>query len=239
MISLHLRKLRQRDQISEDEEQAIRALVSDVREVRAGTLVVRQGDEMKHSCLLARGWAARSRDMQDGRRQLIELHVSGDFVDLHSFSLKRLDHNIVTLTQSTIATVPHERLLALTERHPHLARVYWLATNLDAAIQREWTVSLGRRSALQRVAHLFCELRLRLAVIGLADEQAFDFPLTQHEIAECLGMTPVHANRMLQELRRKGLIRLEQRRATILDEPGLRRLADFHDHYLYLERRSR
>ena len=239
MIDAHLHKLRKRDEISADEESAIRGAVTDVREVRADATFIRRGQELRHSTLLISGWMARVKQLADGQRQISELHVSGDFVDLHSFTLKRLDHDIVTLTPCRVALVPHESLRDITERLPHLTRVYWFATNLDAAIYREWTVSLGRRSALQRMAHLFCELFVRLEIVGLTDGNSYEFPLTQQELSECLGLTGVHVNRTLQELRRRGLIEVEGRRATMLDFDALKALAEFDPSYLYLERKPR
>src|SRR5262249_23301560 len=151
-----------------------------------------------------------------GQRQIVELHVAGDFADLHSFTLKRLEHDILTLTPCTVAVVPHDKLREITERYPHLTRVYWFLTNLDAAIHRERMVSLGQRSALSRMAHLFCELFARLQIVGLTSGEGYDFPLTQAELGEYLGLTSVHVNRTLQELRRRNLIHLENRRLTIL-----------------------
>lgn len=239
MIDLHLMKLRRRDDISPEEEEAIRGAISEVREIRADAVAIRQGETLNESTLLISGWMARAKDMEDGQRQISEVHVAGDFTDLHGFLLKRLDHNIVTLTPCQYAVVPHDNLREITERFPHLTRVYWFATNLDASIYREWTVSLGRRSALQRMAHLFCELRVRLEIIGMANGNGFEFPLTQNELSECLGLTAVHVNRTLQELRRRELIEVEGRRATILDLPELQRLAEFDPAYLYLEKRPR
>lgn len=237
MIETHFKKLRKRDHVSPAEEAAIRAAVGEMRTVPADTVLVRRGENLDKSLLLVDGWIARTRDLADGHRQITELHVAGDFSDLHGFTLKRLDHNLVTLSRSTIAVFPHDRLRTLLEAFPHLARLYWLMTNIDAAIHREWTVSLGRRSALARMAHLFCELLVRLDVAGLADGGSYDFPLTQMELSECLGITPVHANRTLQELRKRGLIALEARRLTILDFKALQGIAEFDPFYLYLEHR--
>jgi CRP-like cAMP-binding protein len=158
---------------------------------------------------------------------------------MHGFTLKRLDHNIATLTPCRVAHAPHVRIREVLDRFPHLARVYWLMTNIDAAIHREWTVSLGRRSALGRMAHLFCEIRERLNVVGLADNDSYDFPLTQQELGECLGLTAVHVNRTLQEMRRRELIELENRRVRIRDLPRLKSAGDFDPYYLYLEKRPR
>src|SRR4029079_13683511 len=157
MIEAHLKKLRIRDDVSPEEESAIRALVSEVREYRPDKVVIRRGQELNESILLLDGWMARTKDLSDGGRQISELQFSGDFTDIHAFTLKKLDHNIATITPCRVAIVPHERVRATIDRFPHLGRLYWLMTNIDAAIHREWTVSLGRRSALGRMAHLFCE----------------------------------------------------------------------------------
>ncbi len=238
MLGVHLRKLRQRTTVSAEEEQIITALVAGVREVRPDQAVVRAGEELSSSFLLLDGWIARSKDLAGGERQITELNLAGDFVDLHGFTLKRLDHDLRSLTPCRLGVVPHERLRALTEEYPRLARIYWLMTNIDAAIHREWALSLGQRSALSHMAHLFCELCVRLDVTGLVENAAYDFPLTQREVAECLGLTVVHANRTIQELRRRGLIALESRRVRILDRPRLEQLSEFEPHYLSLELRE-
>jgi CRP-like cAMP-binding protein len=239
MIEDHLVKLRKRDAISAEEEAAIRGAVSEIREVPADKVFIRAGEELSQSILLIDGWMARAKDLKGGQRQITELHIAGDFADLHSFTLKRLEHDILTLTPCRIAVVPHDRLREITERHPHLTRVYWFLTNLDAAIHRERALSLGRRSALSRAAHLFCELFVRLEIVGRTTDAGYDFPLTQEELGECLGLTSVHVNRTLQELRRLELIRLEGRRLSILDLPHLEAIAEFDPSYLYLERKPR
>lgn len=239
MIETHLLKLRRRDSISPAEEAVIRGAISEIRKVRADQLFIEQGQELKVSTLLLKGWMGRSRDLRGGERQITELHVAGDFVDLHSFTLKRLEHDILAFTDCTVAIVPHDKLLEITQSSPHLTRVYWFLTNLDTAIQRERAVSLARRSALSRMAHLMCELFVRLEIVGLTQGFSYDFPLTQAEMGEYLGLTSVHVNRTLQELRRRGLIRLDQRRLTVLALPELRRLAEFDPAYLYLDRERR
>jgi CRP-like cAMP-binding protein len=238
MITDHLKKLRLRSAISDEEEQAICGLVSQTRQVRADAVLVRAGQELSSSILLIDGWMFRSKDLQSGERQVLEIHIAGDFADLHGFTLKRLDHDIVTVTDCTIADVPHGRLLELFEKHPHLARVYWLMTNIDASISRETSLSLGQRSAMSRMAHIFCELHARLAVVGRTRGDKFDFPLTQRELADCLGLTVVHVNRTMQLLRRTGLIETENRQIAIVDKARLEALAEFDPAYLHLERRS-
>lgn len=239
MIAKHLLKLRARDDISADEEQAIRAAIGETAMLPADHTFITPGKVIDHSTLVLDGIACRYKDLSQGQRQITELHVAGDFADLHSFTLKYLDHSVMTLTPCRIARVPHKALTEITERYPHLTRVYWFGTNLDAAIHREWEVSLGRRSAIQRTANLFCEMQVRLQIVGLASERHYDLPITQAVMAECLGLTPVHVNRVLKELRERSLVEFRSGRVTILDLPGLREMADFDPTYLYLDRRRR
>jgi CRP-like cAMP-binding protein len=239
VIDRHLMKLRARDEISAQEEQAIRAAIAEQVSARADQILIRPGEELSHSTLLLDGLACRYKDLSNGQRQITELHVAGDFLDLHSFTLKRLDHHVMTLTPCTLATVPHRNLEEITERLPHLTRLYWFGTNLDAAIHREWEVSLGRRSALSRTAHLFCELHARLGVVGLTDGDSYDLPLTQTDLAECLGLTSVHINRTLKELREMGAVEFRGGRVEIRNRPALEKVAEFDPSYLYLEKRAR
>lgn len=236
MITVHLKKLRRRIELSPEEERAIRGVVAETRRVGADQILIRGGEELTSSVLLLDGWLARSKDLAGGERQVTELHVAGDFADLHGFTLKRLDHDVLTLSDCIIAIVPHDRLQRVTEQYPRVARAYWFSTNVDAAITRELALSLGQRSAISRMAHIFCELHARLDVVGRARPDGFEFPLTQRELSECLGLTVVHANRTIQELRRRGLIELESRQLTILDRAGLEGVAEFDPSYLYLDR---
>lgn len=239
MIEHHLQKLRARDEISAAEEEAIRSSISEFRDYPADKTVIRAGEVLSFSTLLLDGFMCRYKDLRDGQRQITELHVAGDFVDLHSFTLKRLDHSIMTLTPCRVAIVPHENLKTITQRYPHLTRVYWFSTNLDAAINREWELSLGRRTAVSTIAAIFCELLVRLGIVGLTEGTSYEFPLTQADLAECAGLTSVHVNRVLKELREQGLVEFRRGRVHIQDLQALQRIAEFDPNYLYLERRSR
>ncbi len=238
MITAHLKKLRLRAAISADEERVIHGLVAESRRSRADTVLVKAGQPLNVSMLVLDGWLVRSKDLPSGERQVMEIHLPGDFADLHGFTLKQLDHDLIAITECVIGYVPHERLMELTEKHPRLARIYWLSTNIDAAITREMALSLGQRSAISRMAHSFCELHTRLAIIGRTDGDTFEFPLTQRELGECLGLTVVHVNRTLQELRRRGLVQAENRHVTITDRRGLEAVAEFDPTYLQLHRRD-
>jgi CRP-like cAMP-binding protein len=234
MIECHLLKLRARHAISGEEEAAIRDVVTEVRDFPADRTIVRAGDTLGFSTLLLNGLLCRFKDLRDGQRQITELHVAGDFADIHAYTLKRLDHNVMTLSPCRVGIARHQDLKRLFEAHPRLHDIYWFGTNLDAAIDREWTLSLGRRDARGRAAHLFCELRARLGLVGMADETGYDLPLTQTDIAECLGLTSVHVNRVLKELRESGILQFRNGRVAILDLPGLERAAEFDPGYLYL-----
>lgn len=239
MIDVHLMKLRARDEISAEEEAVVRDSVREIITVRPRATVVRAHQAIDFSTILLSGLSCRRSDMEDGRRQITELHVAGDYIDLHSFTLKYLDHDVVALTQCKFAIVPHEKLKTMTERLPHLTRVYWFATNLDAAIHRQWELSLARRDAAARMAHLFCELYVRLKIVGLTDGMSYELPLTQETLADVLGLTAVHINRTLQQLRSDGDIQLERGRLTINDWDALAKRAEFDPAYLYLAKQAR
>lgn len=239
MIEKHLAKLRARDDVSAEEEQVLRNLISETRDVPAKSTLIRAGQRVTISTLLLEGLMCRYKDLNDGQRQISELHVAGDFVDLHSFTLKRLDHNIMALTACKIAVVPHERLQLLSHDHPHLTRLYWFTTNMDAAVHREWELSLGRRSAIARIAHLLSETHVRLGLVGLTNGLEFRLPLTQVDLAECVGLTPVHVNRTLKLLREDGVADMQRGRVRIFDLERLHAIAEFNPAYLYLEKEPR
>lgn len=238
-IASLLLNLTARDELSDDEIAALRRALVSTKAVSADEVFIHEGEELTASTLLTDGVVCRFKDLRDGGRQISALHIAGDFVDLHGFSLKRLDHSLMALTPCRVVLVPHERLVRITERHPHLARLLWFLTNLDAAMHREWELSLGRRDALERAAHLFCEIGTRMQVVGLADNDSYNFPLTQQEVAECLGLTTVHVSRTLRELRGRELMDFRAKRVTIFDRKGLEELAEFNPAYLYIERRAR
>lgn len=232
-------KLERRDVLSDDEKQALAALVERVVTHRPGARVVREGDPQTVSLLLVRGIAVREKMLRDGEKQLTELHLPGDFVDLHGFGLKVLDHNVVAATEAEFAVVPHERLERITETRPHLTRLLWLNTLIDAAIHREWLVSVGRRSAYAKVAHLFCELAVRFDVVGIGENGRWPFPLTQQHVADLCGLTAVHVSRTLKLLTADGLAQLKGRELLIADFQKLAKAAEFDPAYLHLARMPR
>ena len=239
MIEPLLAKLGCYDRIGPPEARALAGLIEGEAKLERGAIFVRAGERLTRSTLLLEGFAVRYKDLADGRRQALELSVCGDFVDLHSFTLKRIDHDIACLTPCRIAFAPHERIAEVTARFPHLTRLLWLSTSIDAAIHRERIVSLGARTALERLAALCCEMYLRLRAVGLDDGDAFAFPLTQGDLSELLGLSMVHTNRTVRELRERGLARVGKGEVRIEDWDGLRRLGQFDAGYLGQHREPR
>lgn len=234
-----LLKLGTRDIISAEEVAVLRDTIGEVREMPSGRIVVKAGVEVGECTLLLEGYICRFKDLRDGQRQIMEIHIPGDFLDLHTFLLKRLEHHVGSLTPVRLAIAPHDKLRNITERYPHLARMLWFSTLLDASIHRERILSVGRRSALARIAHLFCELNVRLGLVGLADGNRYLLPITQAEIADATGLTSVHVNRMLKQLRDQELLTFRNGEVVIHEWDRLQSLAEFSSAYLYLERRPR
>lgn len=231
-----IEKLERRDALAPDEVVALREVLGRPHAVAAGTDIVRENDRPDHSTLLTRGFAARYISLADGGRQITELNVSGDFIDLHSFVMKQMDHGVVALTDCVIAPAPHAALRRLTEEHPHLSRLLWLDTVIDAAIHRQWIASMGRRTALAHLSHLVCELYKRLEVVHQAAGGTFDLPLSQAVLADVLGLSTVHVNRLIAELRQLEVLTWAQGRIGILDWDRLATLAEFDPAYLRLHR---
>lgn len=232
-------KMRARDVVTDEEEAVLCGAVAEVKEIPASRVIVKAGVTLSTCTLLIDGFICRYKDLSDGRRQIMEVHVPGDFLDLHSFLLKRLEHHVGSLTRVRIALVPHDSIRTITERHPHLARMLWFSTLLDAATHRERILSVGRRSALSRIAHLLCELNVRLGLVGLARGNRYALPLTQAELADATGLTSVHVNRMLRELRDDGLLTFRNGEVIIHEWDRLQQMAEFTSSYLFLERRPR
>jgi CRP-like cAMP-binding protein len=231
-----IRKLERRDDISAAERDALRDLPCRVRDIEAGRNLISYAARVEFSSLLLSGLCGRYSALASGVRQFTEISVPGDFVDLHGFVMKRLDHGIYAFSRCQLLEVPHEALKILTERHPHLTRLLWLETVVDAAVHRQWLLALGRQNGPARLARLLCELYLRLEVVGLASDMRMDLPLTQQELGEVLGFSVVHANRTVQTLRRRDLIAWRDQKVEILDWARLAQLAEFDADYLRLQK---
>jgi len=232
-----IRKLESAATLSDAERQAILSLPMRIHNFDARKNIVFEDDQLTHCCLILDGWACRYKMLSEGRRQILSFHIPGDIPDLQSLHIPTIDHSIATLTKAVVAIIPHESLRELMARHPGLAAAFWRDTLLDAAILREWLISMGQRLAFEHVARLFCELYLRLRSVGLAGDHRCPMPITQADIADALGLTSVHINRVLQEMRGRTLITLRGRILVIEAWDELLRISEFDPTYLQLKRR--
>jgi CRP-like cAMP-binding protein len=230
-----IRSLERQHPLSEEERRVLLGAVAREIEFRAGEDMVREHDSPSESKFLLEGWASRYMTLEDGRRQVVGIHVPGDFVDLHSFRLKQMDHSIGAITRCRVATVPHHALNEISENYPNLTRLLWTTTVIDGAVLRQWLLGMGRRSALERMAHQICELFVRLKVVGLTKDEGFQMPVTQAGFADILGISTVHVNRIAQELRRQGVIAWNGATVIIQNWDRLCQIAEFDPIYLNLQ----
>lgn len=224
---------RHREELSRDEADALENAIGSVMTFDARTDIVRHGERVERSMLLVDGYICRYMDGLDGSRQLVALHVPGDFVDLHGYPMGMLDHDVATLTTCTVAAFPHTAIERLVIDFPNLGRLLWFSTLLDAAMHREWIFRLGRLGASGRLAHFFAELGCRLQMVGLSDGLHFALPMQQSDLASACGMTSVHANRILRELRVAGIVTFASGQVSVQDRTALHGLAEFDNRYLY------
>ncbi len=233
-----IRKLESIAALTDEERGAVESLPVRTRVLQPRQDIVRDGDRPSQCCLILEGWACRYRLLSEGRRQIFSFHVAGDIPDLQSLHMPVMDHSLATMTAASVAFIPHEDLRDLTARFPRIAAVLWRDTLVDGAIFREWIMGLGRRSAFEHIAHLFCELYLKQEAVGLAGEHRCPLPLTQLDIADAAGLSNVHVNRVLQEMRGRSLITLRSNTLVIEAWDELLRLSEFDATYLHLEKRA-
>jgi CRP-like cAMP-binding protein len=219
---------------SEDKATLARLASVNVRSVGSRQDIIREGERPKHINLVLSGWAYRHKHLEDGRRQIIAFFLPGDLCDHNIFILREMDHSVSAMTPVKFAAVSRDAFEALTFDHPRIMQALWWESLVAFAIQREWTVNLGQRSASERMGHLLCELFLRLEGVGLVEGNSCTFPVTQTELADATGLSTVHANRTLQELRVSGIIELKSKILTIHDLDALKRMSMFNTNYLHL-----
>ena len=231
--------LGQHDDLSDAEKALLAGAMSIEKYFAAGDDIVSEGTRPTFSTLILDGLAARYKVLENGGRQFTSLQVPGDFVDLHAFLLKTMDHGIVALSPCHIILAEHGKLKHITETAPHLTRLLWLDTLVDGAIHREWIVAMGRRSKTAHLAHLVCELFVRLRVVGKTREMSFNLHLSQAELADVLGLSVVHMNRVIGALRRMNVITWANHMITILNWPRLVEIAEFDPTYLSMAHEPR
>ncbi len=234
--TLMIRKLDSIFPLTDEEKQALRDLPVQVQVLQADQDIVRIGDRPTQCCLLLEGFTCVYKLTSEGKRQIMALHVPGDMPDLQSLHLTVMDNSLATICSCTVGFITHDDLRRVCERYPRIAAALWRETLVDASIFREWLLNIGRREAYTRLAHLLCEFQVKLKAVGLAQGGTFDLPITQVKLADAIGTSTVHVNRVLQALRADGLIQTKGTQVTIPDWERLKEVGEFDPLYLHLEK---
>ena len=236
-----VRYLQRRDSLTDDDLRKLRSIPTTTAQFGPGDMIVAAGGHPTRSALMLKGMAARVHELpgRTTQRVITALHVPGDFMDLHAFVLAGLEHDVVSVGPSEAEFIEHDHLTEITEDYPHLTRLLWMSTAIDAAIHRQWLVAANALRSSPHLAHLICELYTRLSSVGAAADWQMSLPLLQRELAVILGYSPIHINRAVRDLRDRGLLRWTGNEIEILDWEGLSRLSRFDPTYLDLERRRR
>ncbi|SFN03077.1 Crp/Fnr family transcriptional regulator [Methylobacterium pseudosasicola] len=233
MFDTLIRKLSQAGGLTEADHKTLRQVSLRSRQVPARRDLTSEEDRPENVHLVLSGFVCRYKILPKGQRHITALMVPGDFCDLHVAILDEMDHSIGTMTSCTVVEISRATIHDLTANHPRIAHALWWATLVDEAVLREWLVCLAGREASKRMAHLFCELLLRLSVVGLVKDDSYTVPFTQIDLADMLGLTPVHVNRVVQHLRSENLIVLRRHHVQIPDKARLMTYCDFIPNYLH------
>jgi CRP-like cAMP-binding protein len=231
-------KLRGFATLSEEDVALLAAATSRTRQVAARQDLIREGDRPGPVIVVLEGWACRYKVLPSGTRQVLAFLMPGDACDLHIGLLAEMDHSIQTITPARVTTIERVEMDLLMEKRRSIAQAMYVSQLVDEGTMRAWITSMGRRTSAERVAHLMCELYLRARNVGLAGETTFSLPLSQTLLADSLGMTSVHINRVLKELRLAGAMALKRGSLEILDPAKLVRIAGFDDGYLHRRLRT-
>ena len=223
---------RMRDDMPEKEKAVLESIIEKVETIPGSKRIVEKDKEYSYSTMLIDGFMLRTLDSAD-RRHAVSCHVPGDFIDLHCFALKRLDHNVDSVGEVTVGYVPHERIIEVMDNHPHLARLFWFATLLDAALHREWIKSLERLNVPERIAHTIAEIWFRLQMVGLGAVDGFETPLRQTDLAQMCGASDIHTNRAIKLLREQDVMVWQRGRIIVPDRKKLYDYCGFESSYLY------
>lgn len=232
-LGIFVRKLLSHSRISTDDQAAIAELPFSLRTLEPNAYILNEGERAQICPVILSGFAYRQKTSADGGRQIVALKIPGDPLDFQSLYLDRADHNLQALTKVELAIFSLQDLEKLVAPRPSLARAVFVDILIEASIGREWLLNIGRRNALSRLAHLLCELHYRVGQISGENLESFDVPLTQEQLADLLGLTPVHINRTIKALENMGAVKRVNRRLTVGDVRTLRQIAEFSDIYLH------
>lgn len=234
MPNAFVRKIRAFAALDDDDVRELERACKNTQSFAARYDLIREGDKPGPVFVVLEGWGCRYKLLPEGGRQITAFLMPGDFCDMHVAVLDEMDHNIATLTPARVAMIARPEMEALIASRPSLTHAFWRTQLVDESVLRAWIVSMGRRNAIERVAHLLCELYVRAANIGLIDGSGeFELPLTQVVLADALGLTPVHVNRVLRNLRENKAITLKRGKLIVADTGKLVRIAGFDDNYLH------
>jgi CRP-like cAMP-binding protein len=234
MVNRFVQKLMNLVDLSEDDVAALIDATANPRDYAARQDIIREGDRPGPVFVILEGWACRYKILPSGTRQIMAFMLPGDACDLHAGMLEEMDHSLQSITRSKIALIPGARMESLLIEHPRIANAMYKSQLIDEGTLRAWIVSMGRRSSIGRVAHLMCELYLRSGPTDGDGEVAL--PISQIVLADALGMTPVHVNRVLRDLRLAGAMSLKRGALTIIDPVKLVLIAGFDENYLHRRR---
>jgi CRP-like cAMP-binding protein len=235
MANRPLLKLKLAGDLTPEERAVVQGLMAKTAEFAPGQDMATEGSRPSHATVILEGLACRYRTLPNGSRQIISFQIAGDWADLHSYFIRTMDHSLGALTRCRVAQVPHPILREVFETYPRLGQALWRDTMVDSAVFREWVVNIGRRDAYERVAHLLCELHARLDAVGLTNGYSYELPLTQADLADSVGVSTVHVNRVLQKLRGEGLVSFGGKSLTIHDWDRLAEVGGFDPAYLHLD----
>jgi CRP-like cAMP-binding protein len=228
-------KLAYRQQLTEEDRAALLGLPHTIKTLEANHYIVREFDRATHSCVMLSGFSVRHKIVAGGERQIVSIHMKGEVVDLQNSLLGVADHSVQMLTAGKIAMIPRDEVVKLAFERPAVGIAMWIDTLVDASIFREWIANIGRRDARTRIAHLLCEFSLRLEVAGIGQFTNYEMPMTQDQLGDATGLTPVHVNRTLKTLEAEGLIeRATPRSIAIGDWRKLADAGDFNSGYLHM-----
>jgi CRP-like cAMP-binding protein len=233
-----LRKLERRAPLTASDKEAVASLSFAQKTFEPGSYLAREGTIAEVATVILEGFAYRQKLTREGSRQIVSVHVPGDFVDLENSLLRVADHNVQALSRCEVAVIPVGEIIALIDTHPRVARALWVDTLIDASIYREWITNVGRRRAKQRLGHLLCEFAARMRTAGLASEEGYRLPMTQEQLGDATGLTPVHVNRSLKALEAEKLITRRRQYVGVPDWERLRKASDFSELYLHLDQEA-
>lgn len=239
-LTFLFQRLSHRHQLTEADRREILSLSCKTQKFGRLDFLLREGEHADHAWIMISGFSVRHRVLRNGARQILSLHMRSDMVDFHSSFLGIADHNVQMLSDGEIALIPVETIKNLALDRPNVAIALWYETLLEGSIHREWMVNLGRRHAFARIAHIFCEFSLRIQHAGLGAQERFEFPMTQEELADAVGLTPIHVNRSIRGLEKEGFIlRPSARTIVIADWQKLAAVSNFDSSYLHLNETER